>query len=562
MMMSQLKLRQKIGQMVVCGFDGHTPSDNITTLIEQYAVGGIIYFRRNLKDVKQVYDLSMALHNSSSRASTLPLTIAIDQEGGMVARLDRGITLMPGQMALGATRNVQGVYNAAYHAGLELRMLGINMNYAPCLDVNNNHLNPVIGVRSFGEDAELVSNMGVAAVRGYQAAALAATVKHFPGHGDTLVDSHLDLPLVPHKLERLHQIELAPFVKAIESGVDAVMTAHVIFPAIDPERIPATVSTRVLTGLLREQLGFNGVIITDCLEMNAIAQGVGVAEGAVAAIEAGADQVLISHTFERQVAGIEALLAAVTSGRLSEERIDRSVRRIIEMKQRRHMHLSPPPFAEVALRLKNGSAKEVALQMNAGSVKDMAMEMNAGSAKEVAQDLSANSITLVKDEGRQLPLDAAANTYVVWTQVRQSTQVDEVIEQEETLGRILNAYMSHVEEDGIGIEPTLAEIARVVEKSGQYTQLVFVSYNATFHKGQQQLIAKLSSMEHLRLIVVAARNPFDLVCFPQVNTYLATYENRPLAMRSLAKVLLGMAKPRGKLPVTISEQYAYGHSLS
>ncbi|KAF4325166.1 hypothetical protein G195_001310 [Phytophthora kernoviae 00238/432] len=239
-------------------------------------------------------DLLVTLkHRMSEHKRELPLMISVDQEGGMVARIDKeGVTQVPGNMALGATGNPEYTLECAQILGHELKSIGIDMNLAPVLDVNNNILNPVIGVRSYGENAESVAAHGAAAIKGYQSRGVAATAKHFPGHGDTAVDSHLGMVTVPHERNRLEQVELLPFRRAIEAGVDAIMTAHVIFPAIEPEPIPATLSRKVLTGLLREEMGFEGIIITDCLEMHAISKPYGVAEAAIRAVEAGADLIL------------------------------------------------------------------------------------------------------------------------------------------------------------------------------------------------------------------------------------------------------------------------------
>ncbi|MEC0212799.1 beta-N-acetylhexosaminidase, partial [Paenibacillus ehimensis] len=330
----ELTLRQKIGQMLMCGFHGTEPSEDIERLIREKHLGGIIYFRRNLTEPAQVAKLSASLQQLALAHGGVPLLIAIDQEGGMVMRIDQGVTPIPGSMALGATGDAEAAYEAAKVTGSELKAMGINMNFAPCLDINNNPLNPVIGVRSYGGDAETVGRLGTAAVRGYQEAGIAATVKHFPGHGDTGEDSHTALPVVPHPRERLDRLELAPFRRAAELGVDAVMTAHVLFPAVEPERLPATLSSRVIDGLLRQELGYDGVVVTDCLEMNAIAEHYGIAEGAVMAVEAGADLVLVSHRIERQQTALDALVQAVESGRIREERIDRSVERLLALKSR------------------------------------------------------------------------------------------------------------------------------------------------------------------------------------------------------------------------------------
>jgi beta-N-acetylhexosaminidase len=532
----RLSLPEKIGQMFMCGFDDIEPNADIIDLIKNHHLGGIIYFRRNVKNAKQIKQLSDTLQEESRKHSTIPLVISIDQEGGMVARIDREVTLIPGNMALGATRDVGGVYETAKISGKELRLLGINMNFAPSIDVNNNPLNPVIGVRSFGEDPKLVSEMGRVTVRGFQDSNVAATVKHFPGHGDTDTDSHLDLPSIKHDIQRLNDIELEPFRGAIEEGVDAIMTAHVLFPAFDDSSTPATLSQKVLIGLLREQLGYQGVVVTDCLEMNAISKGVGIPNGAVLAVEAGADLILVSHTYEQQVEAIKSVIQAVESGRISEQRINESVERLLHLKEKRNM---------IQLNLGNGDVENMI-----GQEKDW----------RVAQELSEKSITLVKGQ-QHLPL-ADKKTLVIWTEVRTGTEVDEVIEQKETLGYALAFDMADVNEVRIGVFPTDKEAVEVVEASQGYEQIIFVSYNATFSAGQTRIVKELAKREGANLIVAATRNPYDLLEFPEVTTYFACYENRPLAMKSLAKVLLGKIPAQGQLPVSISSDYPFGWPLT
>lgn len=332
--LNDLTLEQKVGQLLMCGFHSQHADEQITRLIRDYHVGGVIYFRRNVESVDQLTRLSAELQEMAAEAGALPLMISVDQEGGMVARIDQeGMTQVPGNMALGATGNAEYTLECAQILGRELKNIGIDMNLAPVVDVNNNPLNPVIGVRSYGEHAESVAAHGVAAITGYQSQGIAATAKHFPGHGDTAVDSHLGMVTVPHDRNRLEQMELLPFRKAIEAGVDAIMTAHVMFPSIEPEPIPATLSHKVLTGLLREEMGFEGIIITDCLEMHAISKPYGVAEAAIRAVEAGADLILVSHTLQDQVAALEAIVEAVRTGRISEEVIHQAVERIMTWKK-------------------------------------------------------------------------------------------------------------------------------------------------------------------------------------------------------------------------------------
>ncbi|MRN54686.1 beta-N-acetylhexosaminidase [Paenibacillus monticola] len=527
------EIRKKVGQMFMCGFMETHPNENILKLITDYNLGGIIYFRRNIGTPEEVYECSASLQ----RAAAEPLLIAIDQEGGMVARIEDGITLMPGNMALGATRDLEGVRESARIVGSELRHLGINMNFAPCVDINNNPANPVIGVRSYGESPELVGDMGAAAADGYQQAGVAATIKHFPGHGDTDTDSHLGLPFIRHNRQRLEKIELAPFRHIIETGVDAIMTAHVVFPAYEEQEIPATLSESILTGLLREDMGFEGVIVTDCLEMNAISKTVGVGRGAVMAVQAGADLILVSHQFDWQVEAIEAVIAAVERGDITESRIDHSIRRLRDLKAKRGIHKGEPQTF-------------VSIQDHLGTK----------ASYEVAQELSEHSITLVKDEG-QLPLAATERTYVIWPEVHTPHEVVEALQEKMTLGRVLLDLMTAVEERIIDVDPSEEEIGLVLAESLAYNQVVAVTYNAGFSSGQQRILEELTQRAGVKLIVVAARDPFDYSAVPEIRTYLACYENKPLAMQSVAKVLTGQLQARGVLPVTVGG-YAYGTGIT
>ncbi|WP_409341572.1 beta-N-acetylhexosaminidase [Paenibacillus sp. MBLB4367] len=548
-------LQEKIGQLVMCGFHGTVPSAHMETLIRDYRIGGVIYFRRNVSGVRQMAAMSAELQQLNEEAgATLPLLVAIDQEGGMVARIDRGVTLVPGSMALGAIGDPAAAYETANISGSELRAMGINMNFAPCLDVNSNPDNPVIGIRSYGENPALVGELGLAAIRGFQDAGVAATAKHFPGHGDTAMDSHHAMPVLAHDMERLNRVELAPFRQAIEEGVAAIMTAHVLFPALEPDGRPSTLSPHVIDGLLRGQLGYDGVVVTDCLEMNAIAGTIGVAEGAVQAVEAGADLILVSHRFDRQLAALEALREAVLSGRISEVRIDRSLERLARLKQR----LAAAPGASQEAGEASCEAGEAGGSGSSGGAEELAA-IGCAERLRVARRASERSVTLVKSGGL-LPLDRRVKTYVVWTEVRANTEVEEVIPQDETAGYYLKAAMNEVFEQRIGTQPDEREIERVLAESEGCGQIVFVTYNASFSSGQTRLVRELAAREGVRLIVAAGRNPFDLLAFPEVGAYLACYENRPNTMRALAAILLGELQPQGKLPVSIGERFPFGWS--
>ena len=262
----------------------------------------------------------MFLHCLIRMETGLPPMILLDEEGGTVSRLGELGSVSPSAMAQGATGDPENAFRVGRMIGQELRAVGVNFNCAPILDCNTNPKNPVIGVRSFGGDPEKVADFGAAYARGLREAGVIACGKHFPGHGDTETDSHLGLPVVNKSLEEIERVELVSFRRAIEEKIDALMTAHVVFPALEPERIPSTVSRKVMTGLLREKMGFEGLIVTDCMEMDAIKRQFGSARGALMALQAGVDMTLICHTetFQREAA--ELIVEAMQDGRLSDER--------------------------------------------------------------------------------------------------------------------------------------------------------------------------------------------------------------------------------------------------
>jgi beta-N-acetylhexosaminidase len=338
-----MTLKEKIGQMFMVGFAGAGPSKAILKLIKEFHLGGVILFSRNLQSPAQTAKLSNTLQAQSQK---MPLLISIDQEGGRVSRLPKGFTIFPGGAKLAACQSPPLVYRVAEATAKELRAVGINMNLAPVLDVNTNPANPIIGDRSFGASATLVSTLGLTMIAGFQDNNVIACGKHFPGHGDTGADSHKELPRVAQGLRRLHEVELRPFLHTIQNGLASIMTAHVLYPELDPDE-PATLSKRIVTGLLREGMGFKGVVITDDLEMAAISDRHGPGEAAVKAIEAGVDIVLICHDEDKQAAAMEAVAQAVKKKRISEARLDQSLLRLLQMKEKFLLPYQPADLTKV-----------------------------------------------------------------------------------------------------------------------------------------------------------------------------------------------------------------------
>jgi beta-N-acetylhexosaminidase len=347
---SDLALEEKIGQMLCLGWAAPDCLLNVNEqareCVRTMKAGGMVVMGRNVSppvrplppiDAAGVRDMLGAIQ----MLAEIPLLLATDQEGGRVARFGTApFTRMPAALAVGQ-RGDAGLARAAARAtAAEFSAVGVNWNFAPVADVNSNPDNPVIGDRAFSSTPDGVAAMVTAQVSGYQEDGVLACAKHFPGHGDTALDSHFDLPTLPFDLAAMERRELLPFRAAIGAGVASVMTAHILFPALDPE-LPATLSRPILTGLLRERMGFDGLIVTDCLEMKAVADHWGTARAAVLAAKAGADVLLVCHTLERQRETFAALFDAARSGELAAERIDDAVGRILAAKRR--LALLPHP---------------------------------------------------------------------------------------------------------------------------------------------------------------------------------------------------------------------------
>ncbi len=309
------------------GFHGQTVSDELADMLDR-GVGGVILFARNVGDRDQVRELCLEI----KRRSNGPVYIGVDQEGGRVQRLTQGFTAVPPMRDVGQ-EGLASVGRWARVLARELRLVGIDLDFAPVVDVDSNAANPVIGNRSFAADAAVVSACAREFVHSLQLIGVAACAKHFPGHGDTNQDSHHDLPVLAHSMERLALVELPPFAAAIQAGVASIMSAHVRFEALDPD-VPATLSPRVIQGLLRDELTFDGVVFTDDLEMKAIADRWPLGEAAVLALQAGADVALVCHEHIRQVEVHESLVAAATTGTLDPTRVFQSAQRVTRMQRR------------------------------------------------------------------------------------------------------------------------------------------------------------------------------------------------------------------------------------
>ncbi|MBW5444772.1 beta-N-acetylhexosaminidase [Cohnella sp. CFH 77786] len=328
-----MTLEEKVGQMILAGVEGTEVDANAKKMIAQDHVGGIILFKDNMSGGLRQSVLLLNGLKAANAGNPAPLFLSVDQEGGRVSRLPKEFEPMPANAVVGRTGDTRLAERMGALIARQLRLLGFNVDFAPVMDVNSNPENPVIGERSFGATPALVAKMGTAEMKGIREGGVIPVIKHFPGHGDTSVDSHVDLPVVRKTSAQLADLEWIPFRKAIASGADAVMAAHILFPIIDPDA-PASFSKVIIGDQLRGKLGFEGVVITDDLTMGAIVKNYGIAEAAVKSVEAGSDILLAAHGYDTEHKIREAVLDAVRSGRIPVSRIDESVIRILKLKQR------------------------------------------------------------------------------------------------------------------------------------------------------------------------------------------------------------------------------------
>ncbi|GGF34963.1 beta-hexosaminidase [Halobacillus andaensis] len=544
-----MTIHEKVGQMLMPDFrnwDGENVTEmlpEIEQTVKDYHLGGVILFRENVVTTEQTAELVADYQEASEKYGLL---MTIDQEGGIVTRLQSG-TDMPGNMALGATRSLEITEDVGHAIGSELESLGINMNLAPVLDVNNNPDNPVIGTRSFGEDPDLVADLGIAYTKGLQSTGVAATAKHFPGHGDTAVDSHLGLPEVPHDKERLMDVELHPFQQAMEADIDAIMTAHVTFPKIDDTKVtsqkdgteislPATLSPKVLTGLMREEMGYEGLIITDALNMKAISDHFGSVDAVIRSVKAGTDIVLMPVGLEEVADG---LLEAVETDEISEERIEESVERILTLKLKRGIIKaeSAPDMDEII-----ANAEETV-----GSEEHQAVE----------EEASNQSITLLKNDN-VLPLDADRDEKVV---VIGNTFID----------RLYDSVSKHNQNtDLVKASGPLSDEQLAQMEEADHIIIGTYTFNVAGRDAnslQMQLANQLINEVDTPVIGVGIRNPYDVMAYPDVDGYLAQYGFNDVSFDATASTLFGENNPSGTLPVTIPGKngnalYEFGHGLN
>ncbi|NMI06273.1 beta-N-acetylhexosaminidase [Paenibacillus sp. SZ31] len=329
--LSSLTLEEKIGQMILAGVQGTTLDAQAKQMITAQKVGGIIFYANNVSTLDGTAKFVQSI-KEANQSNPVPIFMSVDQEGGKVSRMPETVESIPSSRKVGETKDSALAETMGQLLARQVQLAGFNVDFAPVLDVNSNPKNPVIGDRSFGSSAELVSRMGIAEMKGLRSEGIIPVVKHFPGHGDTSVDSHLDLPVVNKTEKQLAELEWIPFQAAVKEQVEAVMVAHILFPKLDPDH-PASLSDVIIGEHLRGKFKYDGVVITDDLSMGAIAKNFKLDEAALATVKAGSDILLVAHSYESAKTIFDTLMSAVKSGEISESRIDESVYRILALKQ-------------------------------------------------------------------------------------------------------------------------------------------------------------------------------------------------------------------------------------
>lgn len=506
-----MTVEAKAGQVLALAFRGTAMDEATVVRINDIKPGGVILYRWNVSAPSQVRGLISDLKERCALDD--PVMVALDQEGGLVARIRTEDSDFPGLMALGATGDAHLARRQGYVMGIQMRSLGIDVDYAPVVDVNSNPKNPVIGVRSFGDDVDMVSSMGSAMIEGFAQAGLGCSAKHFPGHGDVDMDSHLDLPVLDRPINCLRRLELAPFVAAVKAGVPAVMTAHVVIPDLTGE-LPSTLSPAAVS-LLRDELGFDGVILSDSMGMKAISDRWGVAEASVMALKAGVDMILLgadpAFPPERQGEVHDRIVQAVLSGELKESRLDEAVSRIEKWKR------------------------------------DMGLYGEEGrpgwlDGSDLIEEIANRSITLMRSDG-SLPL-GSGSVALVWPEVSMAKG--------ESLAGLLR-------DSGVDVSLFALKDAEECRLRGKLAHFDLVLVGAYDLQRDGEMASFVSSLGK-RSVLLSMKTPYDIMTCPDIGTAVACYGDRPATLRALARILMG-ARPLGRLPVTIPGFYDQGWGL-
>ncbi len=508
-----------IGQHLFTGFDGTVMAEDFCRKLRESKIGNIILFARNIGTAAQVRALCGEIQRLVLEATGQPALIAIDQEGGVVSRLGADCAVIPSAMAVSATGDPELAYRAGLLTGSELAAMGINFNLAPVLDINSNPDNPVIGARSYGSSPGQVIPPALGMAHGLREAGVLACAKHFPGHGDTAVDSHVGLPKVDKTLEQLLDCELKPFEAAIREGIPAVMSSHILFPRLEKKNLPATMSRSIMRDLLRGKLGFEGLVVSDCMMMRAIADHYGTLDGILAAIRAGVDMVFVSHSIDLAMEASSRLQQEWQAGRLDHAELEASTARILRAKAAL-MKTPAPPIDMV------GSEEH----------------------RAIVREMYERSLTLVSQPRGGIPA-LGDRPLFVGCRPFAATQANSPeaggLDFAEMLQARFGGTALHMSPD-----PDREEVSAIARQAAGHSSVVIGTVNAHLRQGQLEALRALARA-HEKVICAALHNPYDLSGLPPQVTGIAAYAYNRESVRALIRLLAGEIKARGTLPVQL-----------
>ena len=605
-LLSSMSLREKVTQMMMVDFrkwgssaedavDFTEMNDEVYSIVSEYKFGAVILFSNNVKETEQTFRLTQSLQEAATKNNGIPLIITADQEGGNVVRLGSG-TALPGNMALGATYAANGTKYAKAAGqiiGSELSVLGINANLAPVVDINSNANNPVIGLRSFGDDPDVVGELASAMTEGLAEYHVIGTAKHFPGHGDTATDSHYGLPVVEKSLAELEKNELKPFDILISQGIEMIMTAHILYPQLESDRIlsnktgeleslPATMSDDILTNLLKGDMGFDGIVVTDAMNMAGITENWDAVQAAMISVQAGADMICMptrlycKEDLANLDAVIEGIIDAVNSGEIPQARIDDAVRRILTVKNKRGIL----DYDSAALSIEK--AKEI---------------VGCAANRATEREMAAAAVTLIKNENEVLPLKLASNSRVLMLVAFDDESALTLMGWNRAKAQGLIPSGAEVDYYRFNAESMVdgAFVPELQEKLDAADTLIIISECGSVARMEYKhwltavpnALCNYASSCGKTSIVISADKPYDVQLYPAANAILATYgcrgssvdpttviigevtgEKNAYGPNILAavEVVLGTYSPSGKLPLNIPvydlESNSYTSSLA
>ncbi len=543
-LLNKMSLEEKVGQMFMLAFAGKR-LDEVKTLIQSHFIGACYISQANAETPQEAIEISNQLQEyARTSGKGIPLILGVDQEGAWGVLVPYSTT-GPGNLGLGATADPNCTRRIYQILGREMTAVGYNTLLCPCADVNSNPTNPIIGMRSFGEDPREVSEHVAAAVAGAHDGGAITTAKHFPGHGDTSTDSHRGLPRVERSRQALYEIDLPPFRAAVQAGVDIIMTSHILFPALDSQ-YPATLSPFILQELLREEMGFKGVVLSDSMNMGAIRKNYSPNESAILAVLAGVDMIMLAEEhydhdpaayIEKQLICVHGVLDAVRKGRIPPARIDQAVRRILELKDRYRL------FERQSVPLSNAEI------------------VGQPEHRQIESEIAEQSVTLVRDQRKLIPLPPHSqvalvnvvphHAYAILTHTRgigpnQSQPAFDIFENtlRQLHGEIFTFHWEQLQET-LPAELTAATIVVAITEDYPLPGVDFATVP------QRELVQRLSTALGERMVVVGLRTPYELVHYPRVSTYLTTCSSRPCAAIAAARAVAGKISAQGRLPVSL-----------